>query len=192
MIQNMRTEKFTLPDGREEYVNQNAYFDETKPVKYLVEYSAGQYDTYVTGAVCVYDRLDDAVKFVCDHYAWKDDITKKAVKNLYNHGGDYNVDAEDDPDFSNIEKYPFDKLEEDWKEYCFTEMFPGKTWDDVSVLEEDAYFEKTDNEDAFVAYLVKEKHLSEDVARASIIYNTADEHSEFCTDYHITKINSLQ
>lgn len=187
----MKIEKFTLPDGRDEYVNQNAYFDETKPVKYLVEYSAGQYDTYVRGAVCAYDSLDDAAKFVCEHYAWKDEITSKAIKNLYNRSGNYNTEVEDDPEFPDIEKYPFDKLENDWKDHCFAEMFPGKTWDDVKFEDEERYFERVDDEDAFVAWLVKERNLTEDVARASIIYNTADEHSEFCTDYHIVKINSL-
>ena len=66
-----------------------------------------------------------------------------------------------------------------------------KTWDDVKFEDEERYFERVDDEDAFVAWLVKERNLTEDVARASIIYNTADEHSEFCTDYHIVKINSL-
>lgn len=185
----MQIEKFTLPNGRDEYVRTSSYYDETKPAAYLIEYSCGQYDTYVNGPVKVCYKLDDAIAFVTKHYEWKDEIERLAIKNLYNNFSEYNVDIEEDPDFPNVEQYPFNKLEQDWKDYCFDKMFPGKSWEDVNSEQEEAYFDVTENEDEFVKWLVSEKNISEDVARASIIYNTSDEYSVYATDYSIVKIN---
>ena len=188
-MSNMKVEKIKIIGDRELYIGFNSYFDETKPYGYLVEYNCGQYDTYVSGPVSLYHKLDDAVDFIRKHYQWKEDIERLAIKNLYNLYGDYNTEIEDDPDFPNCEQYPFTKIENEWKDYCFQQMFPGKTWDDIDREAEETYFELTDDEDKFVEWIVKEKNISEEVAKASIIYNTSGEHSEYATDYTIVKIN---
>ena len=187
----MKVEKITLVGDRELYVNVSSHFDETKPAAYLVEYSCGHYDTYVNGPVCVYHKLDDAVAFLQKHYQWKDDIERLAIKNLYNSFGDYNSEIEDEPNFPNCEQYPFDKIKEDWREYCFKQMFPNKTWNDVTPDEEEQFFELSENDDKFVQWMVSERGLTKEVAHASIIYNNSDEHSEFGTNYSITKINII-
>ena len=149
----------------------NSYSDEHSTV-YLIEGSCGEYDMHHTYPVCVKKNLEDAQDFVRKHEMWKNWVEENTLSKHY----------EDPSDMR------YEQLQDDFHEYVWNSIAPGKETEDDLTTEEFEKIEKMEmNEEHFKNFII-ERGYSNDVAEATIAFHS-DEFSEYNTTYSIYKIN---
>jgi hypothetical protein len=147
-------------------------YDENKETLYLIEGASGTYDLYSTFPICIKKTLESAQQFITKHEEWKERTEELAVK--------------DDHETGNL---AYCKLQDDYNDYIFSLLFPGKKPDapmtDEDAITYDDYFSDDEN---FIKFMTVVKGFSKEKAQATLDYNS-DECSEFNTTYSIYKIN---
>ena len=147
-------------------------YDKNLPTVYLIEGSCGEYDMHHTYPVCVKKSLEDAQDFVRRHEMWKNWVEEYTLSKHY----------EDPSDMR------YEQLQDDFHEYVWNTVAPGKESEDDLTTEEFERIEEMEmNEEHFEKFIV-ERGYSKEVAEATIAFHS-DEFSEYNTTYSIYKIN---
>ena len=147
-------------------------YDPNKPTAYLIEGSSGTYDLSTTFSVVVKKTLESAQKFIIEHEEWRNKTEELAIKNDLDYG-----------------KYAYNLLYDEYMDYVYNKICPGKTTFDLLTDEEGiAVSDYESDENNFFKWMTEVKGYSKEVAQATLDYNSG-ELSEYNTSYSIYKIN---
>jgi len=142
----------------------------TNNVKYGVRYACGTYDTKIEGILCICDTKEQAETIKEKLVSHRNRIIEIAVKDV-------------DMDYS------YTTLHDDFIEGFFVKLGKDGRSDELTHEEWDQ-FDEYQTDENFKKYLVS-KGYSEEVADATIIYNSYDDWSEVQTHYNVVDIPYL-
>lgn len=174
------------------YLKENPpQYDKSKPHKFVVQKSSGEYEDSYTASLAIVDTASEALKMVEELYEQEDKIKNLAIKDTYyedDYDGGYIATASDTED-DEIPKHKleYSNLKDEWSKYTILSLFPRLKesekerdyWgeeiiDDLGLSPEEInryYDVMSEEETYFKKFMIEEKGISPEVANATIEYN---------------------